>query len=218
MYPLWYHYPLWYSVWKPAWIPTTFGNKLSFLEMLIDLQWDEIKDLQQSRSTSSYSHEYGLINRLDNDTTWLLFFAKTPEVYLSYKKKQSQGQVEKIYYADLYGDFFQSNELREDSLIVDIPLFHHASDATKMTIHPYQWRWREHQVTTKITPLYYDSLHKSTTCSISITKGIRHQIRIHTSSIGHPIIGEKIYIPQNLSIKEHIISENLHLRSMWIII
>lgn len=216
MYAVWYHYPLWYSVWKPAWIPTTFGDKPSFLEYLLNKPWDEINQLQKVRSENSISHEYGLINRLDNDTTWLLFFAKTPEIYLSYKQKQSQGQIQKIYYADLYGNCFQHNDIRDNTLIVNSSLFHHMSDPKRMTINPRYGRWREHKVTTMITPLYYDALDHTTTCSLIITKGIRHQIRVHTASIGHHIIGEKLYLPKGVLSQKFLSTDCLHLRSMWI--
>jgi 23S rRNA-/tRNA-specific pseudouridylate synthase len=49
--------------------------------------------------------EYGLVNRLDNDTSWLLYFAKTPAIKQRYKQVQLEWNIQKYYIADVYGKY-----------------------------------------------------------------------------------------------------------------
>jgi 23S rRNA-/tRNA-specific pseudouridylate synthase len=43
--------------------------------------------------------EYGLLNRLDNDTSGFLYFAKNNNIFSEFKTLQKQEKVNKIYYA-----------------------------------------------------------------------------------------------------------------------
>jgi len=221
---IWYDHPLWYYVWKPAWIPTTFGQQYSFLEELIDQWWSEIMYLQKQWSTivltsksQGWYNEYGLINRLDNDTAGLLFFAKDQPTFLLYQQKQSRGEVQKIYYADLQGNCFEQLSDQFPCIVVSTPLFHHRSDLSRMTTDPQHARWREHRVYTSIEPLFYNHIDDTTTCRIVINKWIRHQIRVHSASLWYPIKGDRVYTPKKKPPNKNNLSwEQLHLRSMWI--
>lgn len=51
----------------------------------------------------SREEEYGLVNRLDNDTAGFLYFAKTPEIKEKYKKLQKSNAFYKLYVCDVYG-------------------------------------------------------------------------------------------------------------------
>jgi 23S rRNA pseudouridine1911/1915/1917 synthase len=54
-------------------------------------------------------------------------------------------------------------------------------------------RWKEHQVTTQIEVIRYDPQKDISTLLVMISKGIRHQIRVHLASQGHPIIWDMLY-------------------------
>jgi 23S rRNA-/tRNA-specific pseudouridylate synthase len=204
----WHENIFFFYVRKPYWVPTTFGDKTSFLETLIATSSSQIQQLQYNRAQSD-NKELGLVNRLDNETAWLLFFAKDQIIYNEYKLKQAAWQVNKIYYADLRGELKTKNwELRT-------PIYHHYSDPTHMTLDPKLARGKAHEVHTIIQPLYFDPDAHSTTCRIVIQKGIRHQIRIHTASIGHHIIGDQLYCPKSLRSDYKNISW-IHLRSTGI--
>ena len=84
-----------------------------------------------------------------------------------------------------------------------------------MTMQKKHQRGKAHEVETVIETLYYDSQTNSTTCKILIQKGIRHQIRIHTASMGHPIVGDKLYCPKTLR-PQSTKSDLMHLRSTGI--
>jgi 23S rRNA-/tRNA-specific pseudouridylate synthase len=174
---------------KPHGIATTFGSShWSFLEQLLLLWWSEIDKLRKERGSES---EYGLINRLDNVTAWLLFFAKNQIIFHTYKEAQAIWNVQKIYYADLYG------HITNTKVHIHELIYHHYSDNSRMTLEQHLGRGKWNEAETTIEPYYYDPIQNTTSCIITITKWVRHQIRVHCASIGHHIIWDKLYSPKS---------------------
>ena len=66
-------------------------------------------------------------------------------------------------------------------------------------------RGKEHDVSTQIDILGYDTRNNLTTILATITRGIRHQIRVHLAANGTPIIGDDLYGKR---------ADYLHLRSL----
>lgn len=89
-----------YYVWKPHGIPSTWGNQYSFLSQLQDSKPPFFATLEKEFGAEK---EYGLVNRLDNDTAWLLYFAKNDTAYQHYRALQSEHQLYKIYMCELHG-------------------------------------------------------------------------------------------------------------------
>src|SRR4051812_39234998 len=81
-----------YYVRKPHGIPTTFGSQFSFLEEIQKQHPTFFTALSEHRTREQ---ERGLLNRLDNDTAGLIYFAKTPEILSWYEKQQDAGEVAK---------------------------------------------------------------------------------------------------------------------------
>lgn len=157
------------------------------------------------------SLEYWLLNRLDNDTWGLLYFAKSIEIYDNYKHQQSQNLITKFYIAQVSGSPFYKTDQKE--IIVDYPIMHHKFSEDRMIYiqSPWdiiKWSWKQHLVSTRISLLDFDKNTNISTLLVSIHKWIRHQIRVHLSSIGCPIIWENIY-------SKHKTQDFLHLRSLW---
>lgn len=203
-----------YYVRKPHWVASTFGKESwSFLEQLIQTQSPEIKTLQKEREDGDNQEarkEYGLVNRLDNLTWWLLFFAKDQIIFDNYKALQSQGRVEKIYYADLHWDLSKNHEV-----IIKEDIYHHYSDDTRMTTDLKLSRWKANPAITHIKPLAFNPVTNTSTCEIIITKWVRHQIRVHAASIGHHIIWDPLYCPK--SYNQHYKNTNhIALWSVWL--
>jgi 23S rRNA-/tRNA-specific pseudouridylate synthase len=96
-----YETPEYYFVRKPHGIPSTFGEQYSFLEQIAQEKPPFFAALQQHFSKEQ---EYGLLNRLDNDTAGLLYFAKTPEIKQKYKDAQAEKKLSKIYMCDVVGE------------------------------------------------------------------------------------------------------------------
>ena len=200
-----------FYVWKPNNIPTTYWKNYSFLEFLED-NLDKIKLINQN----FYNHilkykglykELLLLNRLDTPTGGLLYFAKNENIFNQYKILQNKGRVEKIYLCDVYWKI-------KNSITISWPIMHHKYLKEKMVVIKKEndlnkWRGKLHNVETKIYPIYYDEVKNITTLEVIIKKGVRHQIRVHLSSIWHPIVWDKLYA-RNVS------DDILHLRSIWL--
>lgn len=202
---------IWWSffcVRKPHGIPTTFWNQPSFLDLLINQQSTPIQELQNNWWWTK-NEELGLINRLDNETAGLLFFAKNQIIYNEYKLKQAQWLVQKIYYADLRGKI----NMQGKELVITDGIYHHYSDNARMTLDRKLGRWTINHATSIIQPLYYDKQNHCTTCRIVIYKWVRHQIRIHAASIGYHIIWDTLYAPKSIR-SDYKNYNKIHLRSI----
>lgn len=201
-----YKNKLFYYTWKPHGIPTTYGPNPCFLDSIKFSKDIKTQLIYTQLSTNHHwNSEFGLINRLDNDTWWLLFFAKNISILQDYKILQSENKVEKIYICDVY------DIVKFDNIEVSNPIYHHKYNDSKMTLDPNKWRWKPIITTTSATKLYTDEHNKISTLLVRLHKGARHQIRVHLSSIWHPIVWENIYTRHKQN------NQNiLHLRSIWL--
>ena len=194
---------------KPHNIPSTYGKEYCFLDLLEDYS-KKNKEINQIfgflKEFWTKEEEYGLLNRLDNETMGLLYFAKNPLFKQKYLELQEQNLILKYYLADVYWEFY------EDERTITYPIAHHAFDEKKMVAvksATEKFRWKPNNVETQVKKIFYDTEKNITTLLVTIHKRIRHQIRCHLSSIGYPIVGEKIYIKKKSS-------ENLCLWSLWL--
>lgn len=157
---------------KPAGIPSTRGQEKSFLDNIkTNVSLSEVegsaKERQNSISNFTEEQEYGLLNRLDNETQGLLYFAKNQAAYDLYKKLQSDSKITKYYIASVYG------YVRPLFGRVSTPIAHHATDKTKMvTVQDDETHYRSKQqyVSTYYEKLYYDKADDITILHIEITK------------------------------------------------
>ena len=195
---------------KPCEIPSTYGKEKCFLDCLTESDDKDIKAIVESQKEYFWEQdEYGLVNRLDNDTTWLLYLAKTPLFKEKYKQAQKEWKIEKFYVADVYGKF------PENEKIISYPITHHKFSSDRMVVILDTKQTgkidtkRIQNAVTNVQVLYYDEVLNQTTLLVKISKWVRHQIRAHLSSIWFPIVWEKIYIKTPSK-------EDLHLYSVWI--
>ena len=205
-----------YYFWKPAWIPTAFGKQKCFIDRLLESKDKEIMNIiSWQKGMFTKNEEYWLVNRLDNDTSWLLYFAKTPLVKQKYKQAQKEWSVEKYYIADVYGKYLPESQK------ISIPIWHHKFSPDRMVVFSSKmWtnktnkkiKWKYHKVDTYIKKLYYDKNLNITTLLVTISRWIRHQIRLHLSSIWYPIVWEKLYIKNKSKYNLHLYSIGLKLK------
>ncbi|HEY8517563.1 MAG TPA: RluA family pseudouridine synthase [Candidatus Binatia bacterium] len=131
--------------------------------------------------------ESGLVHRLDTGTSGLLLVARTAEAYANLRAQFREHRVEKQYLALVAGRL-------TDEVRIATPIGQHRRSRTRMrTVAPGMpsERYTPRPATTDVVPLrvFADAtLVRATTCS-----GVRHQIRVHLASIGHPLVNDTTY-------------------------
>lgn len=188
------------------------NNQIKILNLdLIDSEIEKDYIIQNLINVFWEEKEFWLLNRLDNDTWGLLYFAKSEAIYDEYKIKQNKNLIQKFYITQVKGNpFFKLNE---KEMIIDYPIMHHKNSKDRMICLNKLWKeklwtWKKHLVKTKIYLLKFDSFKNISTLLVIISKWIRHQVRAHLSSIWCPIIWETIYHKQKSK-------DFLHLWSVW---
>jgi 23S rRNA pseudouridine1911/1915/1917 synthase len=123
----------------------------------------------------------GVVHRIDKDTSGALVFAKTDRAFLSLSAQLSAHSMERRYHAIAVGS------LQEDSLIIDKPIGRHPVERTKMAVTDKNSR----SAVTHIQVLErFDGL---TYVEARLETGRTHQIRVHMSYIGRPLLGDGLY-------------------------
>ena len=125
----------------------------------------------------------GIVHRLDKDTTGAMVVAKTEAVLHHLQGQIKAKTAKREYLGVVYGSPSQNKG------IVDLPIGRHPCDRKKMAILPEEkggkpavTHW---QVKEKIGN--YSLIH------YQLETGRTHQIRVHSSVMGHPIIGDPLY-------------------------
>ena len=123
----------------------------------------------------------GIVHRIDRDTSGLIIAAKNDTAHLALAAQLQDHSLARVYEAVAVGGF------REDSGTVDAPIGRHPVDRKKMAIEPIHGRpavthWR-------VLTRYSGYTH----VECRLETGRTHQIRVHLSSIGHPLLGDTVY-------------------------
>ena len=126
----------------------------------------------------------GIVHRIDKDTGGLLVVAKNDAAHLFLSELIKEHKVERIYYAIALGNF------KEDSGTVNAPIGRHPSDRKKMAvIRSGEGRRREAVTHWRVV----ERFGRFTLIRCELETGRTHQIRVHMSSIGHPLLGDAVY-------------------------
>ena len=123
----------------------------------------------------------GIVHRLDKETSGLLVVARTREAYLSLLAQFRKRQVHKIYLGLVLG------RMPECGGIIDRPLGRHWKDGKRMSVKTRKPRDAE----TRFVVL--EEFPETSLLEIAPVTGRTHQIRVHMSSIGHPLAGDAHY-------------------------
>ena len=202
-----YQDPFCYYFWKPAGIPSSFGKEKSFLDYLLEQKQhnESLADIVQSLyAFFGKEKEIWLLNRLDNETSGLLYFAKNPRVYKEFKQQQSDFQLKKYYLAEVYGDIctFCKETYGQEKGVIKKEIAHHKFNTDRMVVinspsDIQKIKWIPHQLSTEIIEIQFFPTTRTSVLLLCIQKGFRHQIRAHLSSIGFPICGDRLYSKSN---------------------
>lgn len=121
----------------------------------------------------------GIVHRLDKDTSGLMVVAKTPEAQTSLVRQLAARSVKREYLAVAYGDIAQA-------CVVDAPIGRHPTQRTSMAVVEQGKAARTH-----VEPV--QRFGDATLVRCRLETGRTHQIRVHLTAIGHPLVGDPTY-------------------------
>ncbi|MFT9389032.1 MAG: RluA family pseudouridine synthase [Leuconostoc sp.] len=131
-------------------------------------------------STINGEFRPGIVHRIDRDTSGLLMVAKNDQAHQALSAQLKAHKNERIYYALVRGEF------EENSGTVNAPIARHPVDRKKQAI---QENGREAVTHFEVITRYVGY----TLLKVRLETGRTHQIRVHMTYIGHPIVGDPVY-------------------------
>jgi len=123
----------------------------------------------------------GIVHRIDKDTSGVLVVAKNNRSHAFLSDLLKEHDINRIYYAVAEG------LINEDKGTIDAPIGRHPVDRKKMAVNVKNGR----RAVTRFKVL--ERFKKATLLELKLETGRTHQIRVHMSYIGHPLLGDEVY-------------------------
>ncbi|MBI2150638.1 MAG: RluA family pseudouridine synthase, partial [Acidobacteria bacterium] len=123
----------------------------------------------------------GIVHRLDKKTSGLMIVAKNNLAHARLSKAFQERQIQKTYLALVHG------KPRRPAGTIELSVGRHPTIRTKMTAAKASGRpaYSEYQV--------LQEFRGFALLKVKIKTGRTHQIRVHLSAIGHPVVGDEVY-------------------------
>ena len=131
----------------------------------------------------------GIVHRIDRDTTGILIVCKNDMSHNSIAAQLKEHSINRRYRALVHGN------LKEDTGTVEGPIGRHPVDRKKMAINERNGK----PAVTHYTVL--ERFGNYTLIECKLETGRTHQIRVHMTSIGHPLVGDEVYGPAKCPFK-----------------
>lgn len=150
----------------------------------------------------------GIVHRLDRGTSGLMVVAKHDAAHQELSRQFRDREVEKEYVALVWGEVMAGRR-------IDAPIGRDASNRKKMAAAAPNRVRRSREAVTRIVRA--EHLGRTLTLAhVAIHTGRTHQIRVHLSAIGHPVVGDSLYggvhrrVPGDLRAVTHLERPFLH--------
>lgn len=125
----------------------------------------------------------GIVHRIDMDTTGVLIVCKNDKAHNAIAEQLKVHSITRKYYAIVHG------VLKDETGTINAPIGRHPVDRKKMSINEKNGK----EAVTHYRVL--KRFRRFTYVECQLETGRTHQIRVHMSSIGHPLLGDQVYGP-----------------------
>ena len=145
----------------------------------------------------------GIVHRIDKDTTGSVIICKNDQAHLNIAAQLKEHSINRVYHAICYG------VLQDDEGTIDRMIGRDTKDRKKMAVVTQNGK---HAVT------HYKVLERLkdyTYIECRLETGRTHQIRVHMSSIGHPLLGDEVY--SNRKSPYHLTGQTLHAKTIGLV-
>lgn len=122
----------------------------------------------------------GIVHRLDKDTSGIIIVAKNDKAHINLSEQIKNHEVQKTYIALVRGI------VKENNATINMPIGRSIKDRKKMAVTK---NGKEAITHFKVLERY----NNYTLLEVKIESGRTHQIRVHLSHIGYPIVGDTTY-------------------------
>ena len=122
----------------------------------------------------------GIVHRIDKDTTGLLAVAKHDAAHAALAAMIASRQMHRMYWCLVEGN------VKEDEGTISAPIGRHPKDRKKMAV----------VANGRAAVTHYRVLERFgrfTLLEVRLDTGRTHQIRVHATHIGHPVVGDPVY-------------------------
>lgn len=138
----------------------------------------------------------GIVHRIDRDTTGSLIICKNDQAHNCLAAQLKEHSITRRYRAIVHG------VIRPDQGTVDAPISRDPKDRKRMAVN---------EINGKPAVTHYEVLQRFkeyTYIECRLETGRTHQIRVHMTSIGHPLLGDEVY--GNRKTSYHLEGQTLH--------
>jgi 23S rRNA pseudouridine1911/1915/1917 synthase len=144
----------------------------------------------------------GIIHRLDKDTSGIIVVAKNDKAHIDISNQIKNRTTEKKYIALVRG------VIKENEATIDMPIGRSTKDRIKMAVTK---KGKEAISHVKVLERY----EGYTLVEVKIDTGRTHQIRVHLSEIGYPVVGDYVYSNGNNPFE--VVGQMLHAKEIKIV-